>query len=466
MKTSRATYLQGISLFTPWKIRINVQAQHVPDFGADGVLKFLHEIRNILETEGFKCDQCGDPLDDDEVLGAKQFTFKAKRPARWVIVKFLDASSPNKEMLEQIFDISRLYLPFKDAGESVVTTPECQVAFETKTFSIVANSFDWNNVQDSMDDMIGIETCGLNLRFQNNEAVWHNIFDSIPLRAMIYHIIQWNSRIKLTQHYTNIPMFLLTIDTTSKTPLGMPETLANVLYVLYPKDQRYIWNIHWHKLTPSQQRTARPIIKSTSTTFADGTPVQMLREESRFEQFLLQSIDSPQMPRTCVDIVSAEMEQDLNEYLREDEDHIVFLFPLKTQEQPAAACYDRSLLSQAPVFYECLIEDILNPLNSVRLATSYFRLDVREFPIYVSQDNFAYLLDSRTQYFIVTETPRKLSFTVSKSVQEAKSNWVSADHCQAGSDKVVSMVVGLDAETVQEAVQGSKWRKRYPTHTA
>jgi hypothetical protein len=455
LKSSSGTYLEGISFFTPWKVRVLVQMQHEPN-----TYDFLVRAQSILGGFGYKCNRCADVEDNDETITQKTFTFKAKRPLRLVILKFLDSSNPEKQTQKQIFDISRFSMSWKTG---VNASNECAYAFGKRRFSIVGAHFDWDKTQDAMDDMVGIETCGLNLAFQKNDPVWHEMFKEIDVSKIIEKLIQWNTRIKLTQHHTNIPMFLLTMVPT-ETP-----TMRNVLYVLYPKDQRYIWNIHWHKLSGSQQRAAMPLVNNTRTTFNDGTSLDTIQQESKFEQTFFS--DAPmRLPATCLDIVNAEMEQDLNEYLREDQDHIVFLFPLANEDKPAAACYDRTHLSQAPIFYECQEEDSMNPEDSVRLATSYFRLDVHEFPIYITQDNFGYLLESANQFFIVNETPKKLGFTVSKGVQEGKENMVSADHCQAGSEKTVSVVIGIDSQTVQDAVEmtkgNNKWRKKYPTHAS
>jgi hypothetical protein len=52
-------------------------------------------------------------------------------------------------------------------------------------------------------------------------------------------------------------------------------------------------------------------------------------------------------------------------------------------------------------------------------------------------------------------------------VQDGTSDLVSAG--QAGSDKTISVIIGLDADTIQNTVdlaqgRSNKWRKRYPTH--
>jgi hypothetical protein len=459
---SHATYIDGESLFTPLTTLIYIQTEILEI----DPYQFLVEAQENLARFGYKCDICEDVSDAKDVLDQEIFKFKAKRPLRWIIVQFLEQTTPNEQVLHYIFDISQFVIHILD--KQLQLSPQAELAFESKSFAILANSFDWDSLQNEMDTMIGIETCGLNLKFKTSE-VWHTIFNEIPIVKILEQIIKWNTRVKLTLHPTHIPMFLLT------TPPNENPTLRDVMYVIYPKDQRYIWNIYWEKLSVSQQRFAKPLVKNNVTNFHDGTPIKMLTTESVFEQKFISGINDELskipifMPLTCVDIVNSEMEQNLNEFIKDDADHIVFLFPLKTEEQPAAACYDRNALYRAPIFYECVNENSLDPNTSVRMALSYFRLDVREFPIFISQDNFTYLLNSENQFFIVTESPTRLDFTVSKSVQDGVSNLVSADHCQAGSDKTLSVVIGLNADTIENAVElaeggSNKWRKRYPTH--
>jgi hypothetical protein len=462
---SHATYIDGESLFTPLTTLIYVQSEVLEI----DPYQFLVEAQENLARFGYKCDTCEDVSDAKDVLDQEIFKFKAKRPLRWIIIKFLEQTTPNEQVTHNIFDISQfvIHISNNNNRKELEIFDEAELAFENKSFTIVADSFDWDKLQNQMDTMIGIETCGLNLKFLNSE-VWHTIFNEIPIAKIVEQIIKWNTRVKLTLHPTHIPMFLLTSQTIEN------PSLRDVMYVIYPKDQRYIWNIYWEKLSTSQQRFAKPLIKDNVTNFHDGTPINMLTTESVFEQKFITGINDSLsnipifMPLTCVDIVNSEMEQNLNEFIKTDTDHIVFLFPLKTEQQPLGACYDRNALYRAPIFYECINENSLDPVTSVRLASSYFRLDIREFPIFISQDNFAYLLDSENQFFIVTETPTRLDFTVSKLVQDGVSNLVSADHCQTGSDKTLSVVIGLNADTIENAVElaegGNKWRKRYPTH--
>jgi hypothetical protein len=74
------------------------------------------------------------------------------------------------------------------------------------------------------------------------------ILQTLPIGEVIQHIIQWNTQVKTSRVATNVPMFLLTVKTPNETP-----TTSDVLAVIIPKDQRYIWNIHWHKLTYNQK---------------------------------------------------------------------------------------------------------------------------------------------------------------------------------------------------------------------
>ena len=66
------------------------------------------------------------------------------------------------------------------------------------------------------------------------------------------------------------------------------------------------------------------------------------------------------------------MEQDLDQLIKEDIDNIVFLFPLKSQDKLAAACYNRNNLIQVPICYQCTKENSMDPLTFVLMSMRFF----------------------------------------------------------------------------------------------
>lgn len=65
--------------------------------------------------------------------------------------------------------------------------------------------------------------------------------------------------------------------------------------------------------------------------------------------------------------------------------------------------------------------------------------------------NLEFILESKSQFVIVNELGKLLQFTASESVANGTSDWVSADHCQEGSEKRVSVVFPINADSFKEA---------------
>jgi hypothetical protein len=454
-----------MSLFDPINMSIFINTQILQEKKID-TYEFLLECQTLLQSFGYKCQACDEADNALNVEEIEHFKFKAKNPLRFIFINFNGLTDLEMAESEELDILQCMINPHKDMrNPEYICTELGKQALQNNYFDVSvddAANMDWEEWFTLMNLAITIENHS-NFKFQNlisDFGLWELILHVLPMDEVIKHIIEWNTMVKTANTQTNIPMFLLTV----KTPNDAPRT-SDVLVVIVPKDQRYIWNIHWHKLTYNQKLSALPLLH-LEDEFSDKTPVKLLIQESKFESVFLPG----QIPSTCLDIINNEMEQDLNEFIKEDpEDNIVFLFPLKNQEKMAAACYHKSYLSQSKIFYTCKKEDSMNPKKSVRLALSIFQIHVREFPIYIDQNNMEALLESDAQFFIVNETPHKTKFTVSKDVIDGRENMVSGDHCQARSDKTLSRILPISADSLEEAVsnvQGNpgKWRKKYPTH--
>ncbi len=468
----------NISLFNPTNTVIFINVD-ILDTRSINAYEFLLQCKVILGTFGYKCRNCDEASDEEDVEEVENFTFRAKNPLRLITLQFknpydgfgLSQHDADLKMANsQQLDILQCMInPQQDMrNPEYICTDLAKQAVQSKNFYINLEdplAMDWDEWLKLMNQVITIEDHS-DFKFKDPhnddfDFYRHLILPTLPIDEAIRHIIQWNTQVKTSKTQTSVPMFLLTVKTPNESP-----RMSDVLVVILPKDQRYIWNIHWHKLTYDQKLSAVPLLSKITDLFSDLTPVNMLTQESKFETVFLPG----KIPSTCLDIINNEMEQDLNEFVKEDpEDNIVFLFPLKNDSKMAAACYHKSYLSQSKIFYSCTKEDSMNSKKSVRLALSIFQIQVREFPIYIEQNNMEALLESDAQFFIVNETPHRANFTVSKDVQDGRENMVSADHCQAGSDKTLSIILPISANSLEDAiynVEGNpkKWRRTYPTH--
>jgi hypothetical protein len=88
-------------------------------------------------------------------------------------------------------------------------------------------------------------------------------------------------------------------------------------------------------------------------------------------------------------------------------------------------------------------------MASVLADVKYYRLDVTDFPIYVTASNFEMIVESTYQFFVVHSTPKKLNFSVSHAVFSGAGSVVSADHCQGGTQKQISIVYPVDSGSVR-----------------
>lgn len=166
------------------------------------------------------------------------------------------------------------------------------------------------------------------------------------------------------------------------------------------------------------------------------------------EQFLRGKI----LPSNCLYIAMAEEAYNIKDHVEESRDNLVVFFPLPN-DQLRAVCVTRGELQQyALVFYQCL-RNSLAP-DSVIQDAPYYQLQITEFPIYVSEENFEAMIKNRdTPFFLAQASDLVLSRTVSKRALEPDADWMSADHCQDGTEKIVSTIYPVNAASVAEILQ-------------
>lgn len=392
---------------------------------------FLQTNARFCEESGFSyCDRCDEIKSDDEVLG--NVIFDNPELSFSIILIFTTDQmeviiNENIDLLQLGMMMSNEYLTQQGTG-----TTEAVNAYTKNMFAITTFPDTWNAVKYEFDKVLALEEEGITFNFQR----WESVFELIPKdETFLQEIVKWNTKMKLHPQ-TSVKMILLTMDPEEN------ETMDNLYWIAYPSDFRYIWRISWATLQ-AEQNYDYQFVQSREHELYDDTPLSELTKETLFEEKFL----SGRLPSTCVDIMNVEMETKLESFIELDRNHIVFLFPL-SNNQLSAACYKRSDLSECKIFYPC--EE--NKMQTTDVATSYFRLDVREFPIYITDDNYFYLLQTSTQFFIVNETPNRLGFTISSDVYNGIDDFMSADHCQSGSSKTVSVIFPINYQSLQDAV--------------
>lgn len=141
----------------------------------------------------------------------------------------------------------------------------------------------------------------------------------------------------------------------------------------------------------------------------------------------------------CIDVIMQD-EESMQHYLTSDPYNMIFVFP--TNGQPFYACYHRSYLNQSEIFYKCGQEDVINLSTSVHTDDPIYKLNIREFPIFIRDLNFRILMNSNSQMFSIEPTTERVPYTISKQSIDNE-NYISADHCQIGTDKLISIVKEL-----------------------
>jgi hypothetical protein len=146
--------------------------------------------------------------------------------------------------------------------------------------------------------------------------------------------------------------------------------------------------------------------------------------------------------------------------------HLVFFFPWQKKEQQQsyrAWCSNQDVLEQqaSQIFYECFDEDSMQQHASVQVQRPVVQLNIADFGIYISKTNYDELLKwtAKTPFFMVYDTPFNFSFSVSQQSMEAKGVYdeetglgelVSAEHCQAGSNKHLSLIYPIHTLTRED----------------
>jgi hypothetical protein len=421
LENSKAVYIEFVSFLPNNPIKMLII---IDELKHESPLGFLYKNREFCK-QTLSCDNCDAMLTDDDVITQAVFLFENVDSSKQIQIFFTTKNeyprNENLDILQASISIGTHHIFGSQRGLR---------ACQTLEFSFV----NFGNEFPNMMNVFALETEGFTFVFDDWSTLFYNIID-LSSTNFLRKLVDWNTNVKLHPK-TNVKMLLLTLPIVHD---AKTADIGNVKWVIFPNDARYIWKIYWDKIP---RGTDVYSLKQSSSDIGDDTPVAMLANSTQFEEKFL----SAPIPSTCIDIVNAEIEQSVEDFIRKDSDNLVFLFPLDHNTRMAGACYSRFDLHNARVFYECKTD------KTAIVNTSYFRLDVRDFPIFIQDDNYMYLLESTSQFFIVNETPRILNLTISEDVLFHRSDWLSADHCQLGTEKHIFAVFPVAEKSLVDAV--------------
>ena len=157
------------------------------------------------------------------------------------------------------------------------------------------------------------------------------------------------------------------------------------------------------------------------------------------------------LPTKCLNLLMADDEYDLQEHLLDDSGNLVFLFEMGENKMLGTCTTRQELSDYTKIFYPCARE---NWASSVDNTMPLYQLQIRTFPIYVLHHDFQTILSAQTQFFLVKSTAQTYPFTMSKDAIDTE-DYVSADHCQAGSSKMISQIFPVDPASISDIVATS-----------
>jgi len=297
------------------------------------------------------------------------------------------------------------------------------------------------------------------------------------------HIFQWN-RMMRQNTKTSLYMCFLFFDPEKQKTLS---TLRDVTcFFLKGRDNKHSWrtfisqkSIYATQVTLNVYRIEledieQMMFKNRVTMFSKTSlyyrgkdiPLTLLKQPPK--NFERQDIGGAILPPTCTDFTATydEYELSIEEYVNHDINNNLVFFnpPTSSSSSWTSGCYQRANLKNvSSVFYECWTQDSMDTMESVVQDMPYYRLDgIFNFPIYIDEFNYRWLRNNtRTRYFVVIPTSKTLLFSVLERVIHHKTDITSADHCQAGTNKQISIIYPINAATIEDVEKQLNTSKKY-----
>jgi len=349
-------------------------------------------------------------------------------------------------------------------------TAQAKKALIDESVSLVSRERTWQEWNIAIDKVIelikklpNVFTGHVISRFSDeSKGIWQTIWNTLEDQTQIVqHIINWNARMLNAPESMSLAMFLLTLKPHEK------PTLRDLFIAIQFERMPFLdlWRVPWEAYF---ERDKQFIFKVgfrdkkvlTHRHLQNGmyAPIHldkiMLMDNTAFDSVYVSGV----LPQTCFHLLESDPEFSIQLFIEEDKENLVFLNPLPQNNGYTAACYNRAYLNQTMIFYECLETTTQDVKRSV-VKKPYYRLPVfADFPFFLTEANYNELVNSTNQYWMHYRTPFELSLTVRKEVFEHTEDWVSADHCQKGTNKSLTVLVPINPNSVFD--ENGKWRKK------
>ena len=297
-------------------------------------------------------------------------------------------------------------------------------------------------------------------------VITKNFMDTMvgAIRQNLDILFRWNLKIE-KEYVSSLPQFRLTIRE------GDAFEAQNVLLVFggfMPNFNIFQWRIHWEDLRQDKKESAIQLYPGSKNNFV------ILNGEMIFIENILSKIFTSEisetrkfagsnLPETCFNAAMVH-DENLSEFLKEDEkSNIVFLLA-KKDGTFISACTTKEILKNYSIyFYQCAKQNGYDN-KSLFSDQKYVRIAPFPEPFIITDANLHEILQSSSRFFLVEETPFVLQYTISveayNGMNDANGSFVSADHCQPGSDKKLMIVHILESDNLLESLENINKRQR------
>ena len=273
----------------------------------------------------------------------------------------------------------------------------------------------------------------------------------------LWFLRSWNECVRKLQ--ANLPYLVITT-----TP---PACRIEHLRVVATMDGRFVVDsvppmLHWNELTQQQQVSALSIIPRLSVLNpaarivrvrggAPGTPIERHRVSTLVPFPTYESRKSTYKVALGMEVYDVEFadSMEVREFLQTNETDNVILVDSKGSMTGAS----RSRLIRTKTYMACT--NVGNLLSMGTGSTQGRRgaiaqIPLRDYTIYVPHKQLVEAMTSSDVYFGIQEKKDgHFEATISQETLDGDANFVSADHCQEGTDKPISRIFGLDVETLR-----------------
>ncbi len=284
--------------------------------------------------------------------------------------------------------------------------------------------------------------------------IWTSIVNKMAQEELfLENLIQWNTMVK---HYQSnqVPIFLLSIKNSKKRKM-----LSDLQVIIRFRDSKHLWRIFWNELSVLEK--LHPLFlfsrdNSEILKFSENKEINIndffivVQDELKVEE--IHKID---LPKNCLEIINFDENTNIEDYLqrKKAKGSLVLLKQISKNKYIAGCTTKKNLSKQNLYFYQCTIseEQFTNPERYALKDETFIRIDVFEFPIFISETNLNTILENKTnEYFIVNETPLLLNFTIEKVAADKHTGaQISGHHCQQGSEKQISIVFPVNIKDLQ-----------------